>query len=78
MGLVSSGLDIGIFCGFLYCVFLVNMILGLVFLGLALPRPQVQPLASRSSVGSTRARPRAPASEPGCVSVRKPHAIAFS
>jgi hypothetical protein len=36
MGLISLGLDIGIFCNLLYSVLLLNVILGLDFLGLAL------------------------------------------
>ena len=41
MGLASLGLDIGIFCDFLYSVLLLSVILGLLdFLGLALSRPQ--------------------------------------
>jgi hypothetical protein len=39
MGLASLGLEIGIFCGFLYSVLLWNAILGLYFLGRALSRP---------------------------------------
>ena len=41
MGLASLGLDIGIFCDFLYSILLFHTILGLEFLGLALSRPQV-------------------------------------
>ena len=41
MGLASLGLEIGIFCYFLYSVLLFNAILGLDFLGRALSRPQV-------------------------------------
>ena len=41
MGLASFGLDIGILCAFLYSVLLLNVILGLDFLGCALSRPQV-------------------------------------
>ena len=41
MGPASLGLDIGIFCDFLYSVLLMSAILGLDFLGLALSRPQV-------------------------------------
>jgi hypothetical protein len=43
MGLASLGLDIDIFCDFLYSVLIILLkaILGLDFLGLALSRPQV-------------------------------------
>jgi hypothetical protein len=41
MGPASLGLDIGIFCDFLYSVLLLRVILGLYLLGLALSRPQV-------------------------------------
>ena len=41
MGQTSFGLDIGIFCDFLYSVLLLDVSLGLDFLGLALSRPQV-------------------------------------
>jgi hypothetical protein len=40
MGLASLGLDIGILCGFLYSVLLLDAILDLNFLRLALSRPQ--------------------------------------
>ena len=36
IGLASLGLEIGIFCGFLYSVLLLSVILGLDYLGLAL------------------------------------------
>ena len=42
MGRASLGLDVGIFCDFLYSVLLLSAILGLDFLGLALSRPQVR------------------------------------
>jgi hypothetical protein len=41
MGLASLGLDIGIFCDFLYSVNLLSAVLGLDFLGPALSWPQV-------------------------------------
>jgi hypothetical protein len=41
MGLAGLGLEIGIFCDFLYSVLLLSAVLGLDFLGLALFRPQV-------------------------------------
>jgi hypothetical protein len=43
MGLTSLGQYIGIFWNLLYCIFLLNVILGLEFLGLALSPPQALP-----------------------------------
>ena len=43
VGLASLGLQIGIFCDFLYSVLLLSAVLGLDFLGLTLSRPQVGP-----------------------------------
>jgi hypothetical protein len=40
MGLASLGLELGIFCDFLYSILLLNAVLGLDFLGLALSRSQ--------------------------------------
>ena len=64
MGLASFGLEIGVFCDFLYSVLLLNAILGLDCLGLALSRPQVhvcQRQAERPERGRlhSRGRPRA-------------------
>ena len=42
MGLASLRLEIGIFCDFLHSVFLLGVILGVDFLGLALSRPQAR------------------------------------
>jgi hypothetical protein len=42
MGLASLGLDIDIFCDFLYIFLRLSVILGLGCLGLVLSRPQVQ------------------------------------
>ena len=41
LGLAILGIEIGNFCGFLYTVLLLSMMLRLDFLGLALFRPQV-------------------------------------
>ena len=57
MGLASLGLEIGIFCDFLYSVILLNVFLGLDFLGLALSRPQV---LHRPGEGHPRLLPQLP------------------
>jgi hypothetical protein len=65
MGLASLGLDISIFCDFLYSVLLLDTILGVDFLGPALSRPQVRSSttagAPSAPTWSVRARRRASA-----------------
>jgi hypothetical protein len=60
MGLASLGLEIGIYCDFLYSVFILNAILGLDFLGLGLSRPQVRLQAVRLLRRLRPHRPRQP------------------
>jgi hypothetical protein len=57
MELASLGLDIGIFCDFLYSVLLLNAIVGLGLLGLALSSSR-RPGRSGTATGRRRTRPR--------------------